>query len=208
MYDELNKMKENTMKKFILVLITFAIILAGQAHACWNAVGISFEPWPGLIGSTETTVPMQPVRAYITLSRLHLPLFTVDELIGWDCCIEITGPVNNVAYTLHAGINSEIPPCFSVDIDPEQAFPIEEFACILVCTIDFIQISPTETSYIYIHCLGGPGSRAMARVTVTETAVTRNINLVDFPGPDGSINGEFIVPAQASTWGGVKALYR
>jgi len=202
------------MKKVLILLLVVAVILlGGQALACWNVINIGFDSEFCFYASTNTTEPMQPVRAYIVMQNLLLPRYTLDKVVGWDGCVEIVGPVIDMSYTTSIGTNSLTPPCYSVIIAPEQAPPAA--GCVVVATIDLIQVSPDEMTYFYIRGIGNSPNSPQAHVTIQENDAIRNINLVPggrelgLDGAAGIINGEYsVVPSDLSTWGSVKVLYR
>lgn len=113
-----------------------------------DVIGIYFEQ-SGQQNIYDTTVPNELVTAYLMI----LNPSSSYGIGGWECCIEAVGGADPIWYELPEGsVNVDTPPCFAVGM---SGLPLGGDA-IIVATVNFIQASPDEATYFYIHPTTNP----------------------------------------------------
>jgi hypothetical protein len=113
-----------------------------------DVIGIYFEQ-SGRQNTYTTTTPNELVTAYLMILNPSSPY----GVSGWECCVEVSGDADPVWWELPEGsINVDMPPCFAVGM---SGLPLTGDA-IVVATAHFIQGSPEEATYFYIHPTAQP----------------------------------------------------
>lgn len=121
---------------------------AGPAQVQWaqDAVGIFFDA-NGVSNQTVTTVPYQPVTAYLTLLNPSQP----SGVSGWECCVAVEDP--STAYTTGwtfagNGLNVATPPCLQVGL---PAYPLPSQASVVLATFTVVQISAVTSTGLLVR---------------------------------------------------------
>jgi hypothetical protein len=196
------------MRRSVLIVLVVMMPAWGQAQLDprTDGIGIYFDEG-GLTNCINTTVPYQPVVAYLAATRISAG----SGISGWECAVTIAG--DHVAQSWSVrwnGTNFLTPPLFAVGFGtgPMPAQPV----CVLASCHGYM-LSPSSEVLFWIDGLPTPSLPEFPHNPVyaagTNSADLRPLwqSTGGYDVPVAAINGDCPVPERQSTWGGVKALY-
>lgn len=203
------------MRSPTALIISGLMLLAGSASAQIDpascGVGIYFDR-EGYVNCLcdVASGTYGPGLVYLLITNPDL-CCEVHGLGGFEAVVEIEGPLEVLDWGLQGGgLNVATPPEFVVGYSPPLVFDPQ--AVLLDLTVMVTGSGPIYFRIFPVSLPGfGPWPAYVCAYDLCEPAqliVSTGLDEHGDPNPCATINGDCPVPAQESSWGSVKALYR